>query len=93
MHENQVIGLMCKWLSRNGYEIKSTTPGNRPGHDIAAIGPNGVLLYVECKGSTNEEGKEFRPRHSSHGCEFGERFVPVKDGKHRLRRREQSSHP
>jgi hypothetical protein len=37
--------------------------------------------------------REIAARHSSHGGEFGERIDPVKDAKHRLRRREQSSRP
>jgi hypothetical protein len=34
--------------------------------------------------------REIAARHSSHGAKFGERVDPVKDGEHRLRRREHS---
>jgi hypothetical protein len=61
MHEDRVIDLTCEWLSGNGYEINKIVRGNREGHDIAATGPNGARLYIECKGSTNKEGREFKP--------------------------------
>jgi hypothetical protein len=63
MHESRVNELTCEWLRGNGYEIKSTALGRREGHDIKATGPNGAPLYVECKGSTNEEGREFPWNH------------------------------
>ena len=63
MHESRVLELTCEWLRGNGYEIKRTAPGKREGHDIEATGPNGAPLYVECKGSTNEEGREFSWNH------------------------------
>jgi hypothetical protein len=56
MNENRVVDLMCKWLSSNGYEIKSKKYDTQPGHDIAAT-RNGIAFYVECKGS--QGGKEF----------------------------------
>ncbi len=60
MRENQVVDLLCAWLSSKDYENIKYAHGKQQGHDIEATGPNGAPLYVECKGSTNEEGREFR---------------------------------
>jgi hypothetical protein len=43
--------------------------------------------------SASDPPVNVRFRYSSLGGEFDERIVPVKDAKHRLRRREQSSRP
>ncbi len=49
--------------------VKSTAHGTRQGHDIAATGPNGAPLYVECKGSTNEEEESsFRTQNINLKC-------------------------
>jgi hypothetical protein len=59
MHENRVIVLLCAWLSSKGYEIIRYTQGTQQGDDILARGQNSALFKIECKGSTNQEGREF----------------------------------
>jgi hypothetical protein len=61
MHEDRVIVLLCAWLSSKGYEIISSTQSTQQGDDILARGRNGALFRIECKGSTNKEGREFKP--------------------------------
>jgi hypothetical protein len=59
MHEDRVNLLVSEWLSGNGYKIIRCAHSTQQGPDVAATGPNGALLYVESKGATNEEGREF----------------------------------
>ena len=58
MNENRVVDLMSKWLSGNGYRIKSSAHYNERGDDILAISGNGASFHIECKGSEPNEGGE-----------------------------------
>ena len=61
MRENQVVDLLCAWLSSKAYEIISCAHDKQSGDDIRAKSRNGALFKIECKGSTHKEGREFPP--------------------------------
>lgn len=55
--EDEVVIFVSKWLEKTrGFNIEKICLGTAKGDDISAVSPNGVELYVECKGSISKNG-------------------------------------
>lgn len=54
--EDQVNDYAAKWLEDVGYEIVDRRKGTAKGEDIQAKSPDGILLFVECKGYVSPKG-------------------------------------
>lgn len=55
LNENQIVDIVCNYLSQTGYEVERSSTTYDKGYDIVASNPKGVKLIIEAKGATSSK--------------------------------------
>lgn len=60
LNENQIVDIVCNYLSKSGYEIERSSTTYDKGYDIVASNTKGVKLIIEAKGATSSKSSSNR---------------------------------
>lgn len=70
LNENQIVEIVCDYLTRTGYEVEESRTTYDRGYDIVASKCEGIKLIIEAKGATSS-----KPRSKRFNKEFDRKQV------------------